>query len=63
MELKNIKTVEEIVNMILPNHFTFMVHQSEFQEDGSFTKEYTTKAQNIYDDLLQLLNKNYKCQD
>ena len=46
--------------MILPNHFTFMVYQSEFQEDGSFTKEYTTKAQNIYDDLLQLLNKNYK---
>lgn len=54
---QNIKIASEIVENILPKYFQFKIWQSELSSEGVFIKEYTEKPENIYKNILQILEK------
>ena len=47
----------EIVERILPKYFQFILWESEISEEGVFHKNYTEKIQNIFNDIINLLEK------
>jgi len=47
----------EIVEKILPRYFQFILWESEISEEGVFYKSYPEKIQNIFNDIINLLEK------
>lgn len=46
-----------IVEKILPKYFQFILWESEISEEGVFHKNYPEKIQNIFNDIINLLEK------
>ena len=54
----NLELTEEVLENILPKYFTFRLYETNYNEDGSVSKLYTSKSQEIFNDIIQLLENN-----
>lgn len=57
VEDTKIKATMNIIEKILPNYFQFRVWETEVQEDGSVSKLYTSKAQELFNEISKELEK------
>ena len=48
----------EILEKVIGKHLSFVITETEFNMDGSISTIYSTRAQNIYNDILKLLEEN-----
>lgn len=55
--MKEIIIAENIIETILPKYFQFVIKETEAHEDGSRTTQYTTKVQELYNEILNELTK------
>ena len=55
--MKEIIITENIIETILPKYFQFVIKETEAHEDGSRTTQYTTKVQELYNEILNELTK------
>lgn len=53
--MDNIAIAEQLVEKIIPFHLPFIVWESETDESGNFTKLYSSKSEELYKDILKLL--------
>lgn len=53
--MENLEKATKIVEEVLPKYFIFRLWEIEIGDDGSMTKLYTTKGDEILNDILKVL--------
>lgn len=56
--MDNEELATEILEKVIGKHLSFVITETEFNMDGSISTIYSTRAQNIYNDILKLLEEN-----
>jgi len=55
--MDKLEQAKQILEEVLPKYFTFRLFVTETNQDGSFTQLYTEKSDEIFKDLLKILEK------
>ena len=58
--MDNFEKAQQIVEQVLPKYFVFRLWETEIGDDGSMTKLYTEKADQIFNDIMKLLENASK---
>lgn len=57
MEDKTLDLAQDILENIIANEFSFYLHQTEYNEDGSISYLYTEKGDRILNKLIETIKK------
>lgn len=58
-EMKHLNVASLIVEKLVPSFLPYIVFESEIGEDGSYSKLYSNRAQEMHTALIDLLEKEY----
>lgn len=53
-----LELTEHILENVLPKYFIFRLYETNYNEDGSVSKLYSTKAQEIFDEIYKTLEND-----